>query len=126
MKLKNYTPHDVNIHLENGEKITVCPEENPIRLEEKSEEIGVLMAARPCLTYSCIPLFKKRFLSGSLPEQEDGVGLIVSLAVAQEFTERKDLFVPNEIIRDEKGRILGCKSLATFSRGIFPGKVAQY
>ncbi len=42
----------------------------------------------------------------------EGVGYIVSLAVAQAARDRKDLFVPDDLVRDEKGVIVGCRRLA--------------
>lgn len=47
-----------------------------------------------------------------LPEPQDGLIYIVSLAVAQRVTGRSDVLVPNGSVRDEQGRIIGCTSLA--------------
>ena len=47
----------------------------------------------------------------NIPEEEEGVVYIVSSLVAQRVPERMDVFIPNESVRDEKGRIIGCKSL---------------
>lgn len=46
-----------------------------------------------------------------LPEPEEGTIYIVSALVAGRVPEREDVFIPNESIRDEKGRIVGCKSI---------------
>lgn len=48
----------------------------------------------------------------NLPEPVDGTWYITSRIVA-EAAMRKDVLVPDETVRDENGRILGCKSFAT-------------
>lgn len=47
-----------------------------------------------------------------LPEAKDGTLLIVSRLILSANPNRKDLVVPNELLRDESGNIIGCKSLA--------------
>jgi hypothetical protein len=47
-----------------------------------------------------------------LPESTDGTYYIVSRLVRQALPDRNDLLVPNEIIRDAAGNIIGCGSLA--------------
>ena len=46
-----------------------------------------------------------------LPEERDDTLIIVSSLVAQAARDRSDLVIPNEAVRDEKGQIVGCKSL---------------
>lgn len=46
-----------------------------------------------------------------LPEPSEDTIYIVSLLVAQRCRERRDVFIPNESVRDDKGRIIGCRSL---------------
>ena len=48
----------------------------------------------------------------NLPDYEEGVYYIVSALVANAYPERKDLLMVNETIRDDDGRIIGCKSFA--------------
>jgi len=47
----------------------------------------------------------------NLPDPPEGVYYIVSLAVAQ-AARRPDLLVPDDMVRDEQGRILGCRRFA--------------
>ena len=47
-----------------------------------------------------------------LPEKVEGVYLIVSRMILEANKDRDDLLVPNELVRDETGNIVGCKSLA--------------
>ena len=46
-----------------------------------------------------------------LPDFKDGVFYVVSQLVKSALPNRKDLLVPAEVVRDEKGQIIGCKSL---------------
>ena len=46
-----------------------------------------------------------------LPELHPGVLLIVSALVRTALPDRKDLASPVDVIRDEKGVILGCRAL---------------
>lgn len=47
-----------------------------------------------------------------LPERQEGVYLIVSRMILEANKDRSDLLVPNELVRDEAGNIIGCRSLA--------------
>jgi len=46
-----------------------------------------------------------------LPPQEEGVLLIVSSMVRTVLPERTDLASPGDLIRNERGNIIGCKNL---------------
>ena len=105
-KFRNLTPHEVIIHQEDGKAKKIAPESTPVRLEEK---------VIPIEKFNGIIIYKKEFGSGNLPEPQPGVKLIVSLPVAQSFPERRDIVVPNDLVRDPSGRIIGCKSLALVS-----------
>jgi len=47
---------------------------------------------------------------GSLPEPEEDVALVVSSIVASACSFRNDLYIPDEVVVDEKGEIV-CKAL---------------
>jgi hypothetical protein len=47
-----------------------------------------------------------------LPYQQDEVFYIVSNLVQSAYPNRTDLFCPAEVVRDDKGNIIGCKSLS--------------
>jgi len=47
----------------------------------------------------------------NLPEQQEGIFLIVSQLVKNAAPSRSDLLVPAEVYRDSSGNIVGCKSL---------------
>lgn len=103
-KIKNCTPHEINILDEGGFPLfTLMPEELPARLKVTTERVGTAYG---------IPLSRNTFGEpDNLPEPEDGVLLIVSAMIKTAFPERADLAVPTEMVRDSKGVVLGCKSL---------------
>lgn len=47
----------------------------------------------------------------NLPAPEPETIYVVSSIVAQRVPERNDVYIPNESVRDESGRIIGCRSL---------------
>ncbi len=59
-----------------------------------------------------IPLTKTRFgeVEG-LPEPKEGVIYIVSNIVAQAVPHRDDVFFPDDLVRDENGKVIGCRAL---------------
>lgn len=102
MRLVNLTPHPVVFA--DGRTLPKC--DNPPRLSEIVELAGEADG---------VPVVRKQFdLAGcDLPDQQDGVRLIVPLLIAQAFAgQRDDLLITNDPIRDEQGRIIGCRSLA--------------
>ena len=46
-----------------------------------------------------------------LPEPKEGTIYIVSSLVAQACKNRNDVFIPDDTVRDEDGKIIGCRSL---------------
>jgi hypothetical protein len=46
-----------------------------------------------------------------LPDQIDGTWLIVSAIVRMAHPDRTDLLSPGQQVRDDQGRVVGCKSL---------------
>jgi hypothetical protein len=59
-----------------------------------------------------IPItFSKFKVSDDLPEENPKTIIIVSLLVKSALPHRKDLVVPAELVRNDNGTIIGCKSL---------------
>ena len=106
-KIVNFTPHEVRLVDGDGKEIASFPSQGVIRLAEKREKIGNMDG---------IPIFKKEFVGSELPPKEEGTYYIVSLPVAQAFPERDDFLVPDQLVRDEKGRVIGARSFAVFSK----------
>lgn len=104
MKIINLTPHEVTI-VNGDNKLIYDPSGVIARVTAKTVYTGEVIN-------SFIPVSKTEYGEvENLPEYEEGTVYIVSSLVAQRVPDRKDVFIPNESIRDEKGRIVGCRSL---------------
>jgi len=101
----NKTPHAVNIVGPNGQVVrTYEKSDSQIRL--------AVITIRGNNLPDGTPTSKTEFGDPEgLPDFEQGTFYIVSQMVQTALPERKDLLVPAEIVRDEKGNIVGCKSL---------------
>lgn len=53
-----------------------------------------------------------------LPEKQDDTILVVSAMVAARVPDRDDIRIPGRQVRDDKGRIIGCKSLSNPNGGV--------
>lgn len=107
IKIINCTPHDVNLITENG-NITFPKSGIIPRLTESQQKINSV-----AVNGIEIDIMEKSFLEPEgLPEPQEGTIFIVSALVAGAVKGRDDLVVPNDTVRDEEGRIIGCRSLA--------------
>lgn len=106
--LVNCTPHAVNI-LEEGTKnvLTIQPSGICPRCEEVKE------VQEKIRNGFYIKINKKSFGEViGLPETKENTLYIVSTLVASAAKDRVDLVVPDDIVRNEKGQIIGCRALA--------------
>jgi len=103
-RIINLTPHPVTVVSQDGGTAHVfMPSGTVPRCREDVVIIGDLDG---------IPLVRKSLGQvENLPDPQEGVYYIVSLAVAQ-AARRPDLLVPDDMVRDEQGRILGCRRFA--------------
>ena len=103
--IKNLTPHTVTIVTSTGEHIKQFLASGVIpRLSTKTITVGAVDG---------IPLTSTVF--GEVQDMPDAVQdtyLIVSRMVLAAMPYRSDLLVPNELVRNDKGQIIGCRSLA--------------
>lgn len=103
----NATPHDVNLFIEynNGEVDIITFEPDLL-----VRVAALTVPAGNCQGY---PLTKTEYgeVEG-LPPFKEGTYYIVSSLVKSACPNRADLLVPNELVRDEQGKIVGCKSFA--------------
>ena len=107
VKVVNCTPHDVNLITENG-SITFPKSGIIPRLTEQQVKINSVI-----VNGIEIDIMSKSFLEPEgLPEPKENTIFIVSALVAGAVKNRDDLVIPNDIIRDDKGNIIGCKNLA--------------
>jgi len=110
MNIINCTPHPINILGEDNEVILSLPKGEIIpRLATSTKKVASINNIS--ITETVLGEVK------DLPKEDFGkFGLntifIVSRLVLSACKDRKDLVVPNELVRDSEGKILGCKSLA--------------
>lgn len=109
-QLENWTPHPVTLILGNNKQIILRPKTStPPRVVQKKEE----SIPGP---YG-MPIILRNIIGGNiegLPDERPGIFLIVSSMVASTATNRNDLLVPNDFIRDESGNVIGCKGFAKY------------
>lgn len=133
MNLLNLTPHDIQIW-ENDKMVLRIPAEmQSARCIEKymkqdsiyvsgnmeyEHDLRVKGYQRNNVIGVCIADDLSYAQVVGLPEQElDEYGhvvnyYIVSILVAQNSPDRKDLLIPYDLVRSEKGQIVGCRKLA--------------
>ena len=99
----NCTPHPIHI-IREGKVVQTLPVSGiVIRLKAST------VSDEPI---NDIPTSRTQFgQAEGLPDQQEGIFLIVSQLVKSAFPDRTDLLVPAEMVRDEQGNIIGCQSL---------------
>lgn len=104
MNIVNLTPHAINFVQEDCTPLaTINPSGTVARVTTKTVTKGDING---------IPVTATEFGEvENLPEPTQDTIYIVSSLVAQRCKARNDVFIPNESVRDENGRIVGCKSL---------------
>lgn len=103
MKIKNMTPHSVNL-LINGEYV----EYPPCGVVPRISTIEVPIEG----DYPFEAVTVKYGDIQDLPDPEADVILIVSKMCADSRPHRRDLWYPARLVRDDAGRIIGCDALA--------------
>ena len=108
--LVNLTPHQVVICRDDGATKTIEPDGRVARLPIAREFTGTLS-----IDGFEVPTGWSHAddLVEGLPNAEAGVVFIVSRMVAERCRHRSDLLFPDDLIRDEFGRLVGCRRLAT-------------
>ena len=132
VKIINCTPHDIVFVIENHiddefyaiEKFIIKKSGIVPRLKEVERKIDTFKTnvtrERDIETdgydngwHLYVDIMEKSFSEiEGLPEPKENTYYIVSALVAGAAKNRNDLLIPNDIIRDEEGRIIGCKNLA--------------
>lgn len=103
MEIRNYTPHAINLLID-GEYIEYPSYGKVPRVSTVEKTIdGNWPFEAVKVEYGDVQ---------DLPDPEEGVVLIVSKMCADARPNRKDLWYPTRLVRDEAGRIVGCDALA--------------
>lgn len=102
--LLNLSPHPIHI---------VDAEKNVLKTIESSGLVRLKTSTVPAGFSICdVPVTKTVFGEPEgLPEFQEDTFFIVSQLVKSALPNRTDLLVPAEVLRDEKGNIIGCMSL---------------
>lgn len=101
----NLTPHAITVVSGSGEILRQIPASgNLARVSARTVATGEMVDGIPVTTTSYGEV-------EGLPSPQEGVIYIVSALVAGRVPDRRDVFIPNESVRDSEGRIIGCKSL---------------
>ena len=126
IKIINLTPHKVRLMDKDGNVLVVFPSEGTVRLEERRQKIKTIQYSfieqpidmteheDPIHKKINIDIYKKTFGGSNLPQRQKGTYYIVSLPVAQAFPERDDFLVPDQLVRDEEGQVIGARSFSIF------------
>jgi hypothetical protein len=115
VKIVNLTPHDVVLVNEDGIELKKFPlSGKEARLSEESEPHAIFFEKEKDSTDIEIRIIRKKYsFVENLPPSLSGTFYIVSSMVLQS-SMRYDLLAPGDIIRDEKGNIIGCLNFQCF------------
>ena len=105
MKFVNLTPHALNVN-PNVESINIPPSGTIARVSVERQKVAHINGIAISRVKYGEPV--------NLPDEEDGVLLIVSAMVASHplLKGRNDILYPGEAIRDSEGRVIGCDGLS--------------
>ena len=110
MKIVNLTPHALNFMPAgpDGPVVTIPPSGQVARCTV--DRVQVNTVAVDGIT---VPVNQTRFgaVTG-LPDPQPDTIYIVSALVAQAVPDRPDVFIVDDAVRDEQGRIIGARALA--------------
>lgn len=104
MEIINLTPHEIKVLDAGNNLLHVIPSAGLARCQVTRQQVG---------NVNGIPVNRTVFgeVEG-LPEQQDDIIYVVSAIVAQAVKNRDDVVIPDDAVRDEQGRIIGCRSFA--------------
>ena len=105
MNIINCTPHPIQLLDENNNLVLTLPKGEVIpRLNQSTKKVSEINGI--AITETVFGEIQ------DIPEEKADTILIVSRLVLSACKDRNDLVVPNELVRNSEGNIVGCKSLA--------------
>lgn len=108
----NCTPHPISIIDNNGETILALPKGEQV---PRVQQVVTIMMGMDNVegANGIVPMTTNVFGEvENLPDPQPDTFFVVSRMVLSACPDRDDLLVPNEIVRDEQGRIIGSRSFA--------------
>ena len=103
-KIINCTPHAINfLREDNSVLATVEPSGTIARASQTREAVGEVngIVVNQC-SYGSVT---------GLPDPQDGTIYLVSALTAQACRDRSDVFITDDAVRDDSGRIIGCRAI---------------
>ena len=110
MNVINLTPHELNLMPAGptGPVVTIPPSGQVARCATYRVQAGTVT-----VNGISVPVNQTRFGEvDNLPEPQPDTIYIVSALVAQAVPDRPDVFVVDDTVRDDQGRIIGARALA--------------
>jgi len=118
--LVNLTPHDVDVVVGDGAVVAIPPHHPPARVAHE------VVAASTC-SVGGRPVPVVQLGAGAvadLPEPREGAVFIVSRSVALACPARSDLVFPFDLVRNERGAVVGCRGFARLDGPVSGGTTA--
>jgi len=112
MKVVNLTPHALNLMPAGptGPVVTIPPSGQVARCVVDRVQVDTVTVTVDGIS---VPVNRTQFGAvTSLPDPQPDTIFIVSSVVAQAVPDRPDVFIVDDAVRDEQGRIIGCRALA--------------
>lgn len=107
-KIINLTPHAINLMAEDGSLITTFPSEGVARAASSRVAIDTVN-----INGASININRTTFGAvENLPAPQADTLYIVSALTAKAAPDRTDLIAPDDTVRDDAGRIIGCRAFA--------------
>jgi len=103
--LYNTTPHPIDLITPIGSTIKIPAAKEPLRLAEAR---GRVEDIAPGISINQVRYSLK---GADIPIPQSGVYYIVSAVVASRIS-REDFLIVDETVRDEEGKIIGCRAFA--------------
>lgn len=109
-KVVNLTPHEIVLMPEgpDGPTVTIPPSGRVARCDTLQTQLGTVI-----VDGVSVPVNQTQFGAvDDLPDPQPGVIYVVSELVAHAMPWRDDIFIVDDTVRDEQGRIIGARALA--------------
>lgn len=110
MKIVNLTPHPLNFMPEgpDGPTATIPPSGMVARCTVNRVQVDTI-----AIDGIAVPVNRTQFGAVTdLPDPQPDTIFVVSAVVAQAVPDRSDVFIVDDAVRDEQGRIIGARALA--------------
>lgn len=110
MRIINLTPHALNFMPQgpDGPVVTIPPSGQVARCAVNRVQVDTVT-----VNGITVPVNRTQFGAVTdLPDPQPDTIYIVSAVVAQAVPERQDVFIVDDTVRDEQGRIIGARALA--------------